>query len=553
MRFTMRTARLLITALLASTAAAATTPAAQVPASCGQTLDQKAWMFQGQDGWYFYGDELSGRWTARPWAAARATFVPGAQQLAAALKARGVQLVLAPVPPRSFVAPQHLNAAGGAQQAFDPVAARAFYQGLVADLRAAGVPTADLLTPAQALGDAGLFRQDIHWTPEGAQAAAKAVAATMTAAGIPGGASPFVSLRAGTLTREVQAQPVLAQMQALCGLTVAPETFGDYQTRAAQGLVAAPGNFGASEGKVRWAFGPVARVAFYARQAGEVTVNATFQNPVKDQSVTVVYAGQTLDTISGLQPGQEVTRSWKVPAQAGSQGLEFQFGDYNGGRASFAPKDSRPMAVIFKTLTLTGPDGTADLVSEGARGTGLLGGAADTVLVGASSSLPNLNFAGFLQQELSTRVDNVSFGGAGVYSSLKDYLLDDAYVSSAPKVLIWQMPLLGGDDTAEADLRFLLAAARGPAPVVARAQGTGSVSVTVPGAPGGAARVRVADASVKAVTFTVSGTTKRTFTVSNSDRMTHRQDYLLDLSGLGPVTAVTAEAAGGLSLSVERP
>ncbi|WP_189058970.1 alginate O-acetyltransferase AlgX-related protein [Deinococcus daejeonensis] len=135
-----------------------------------------------------------------------------------------------------------------------------------------------------------------------------------------------------------------------------------------------------------------------------------------------------------------MSRSWKVPAQIGSHALEFRFGDYNGGRTSFAPKDSRPMAVIFRALTLTGPDGTADLVSDGAKG--LLGGAADTVLVGASSSLPNLNFAGFLQQELSTRVDNVSFGGAGVYSSLKDYLLDDAFRTSAPKMLIWQMPLL---------------------------------------------------------------------------------------------------------------
>ncbi|GGN45349.1 hypothetical protein [Deinococcus daejeonensis] len=63
----------------------------------------------------------------------------------------------------------------------------------------------------------------------------------------------------------------------------------------------------------------------------------------------------------------------------------------------------------------------------------------------------------------------------------------------------------------------------------------------------------MADASVQTVTFTVTGPTKRTFTVNNSDRMAHRQDYLLDLRGSGPVTTVTAEAAGGLSLSVERP
>ncbi|GGN45341.1 MULTISPECIES: hypothetical protein [Deinococcus] len=92
--------------------------------------------------------------------------------------------------------------------------------------------------------------------------------------------------------------------QVLCDLTVVPETFGDYQTRASRGVVAAPGNFGASEGKVRWAFGSVANVVFYAQQAGEFTVNATFQNPVKDQSVTMVYAGRPSTPSADYSPGR---------------------------------------------------------------------------------------------------------------------------------------------------------------------------------------------------------------------------------------------------------
>ncbi|WP_172417871.1 alginate O-acetyltransferase AlgX-related protein [Deinococcus indicus] len=102
------------------------------------------------------------------------------------------------------------------------------------------------------------------------------------------------------------------------------------------------------------------------------------------------------------------------------------------------------MAVIFKTLNVQGGGSSADLIKLQAGD--LLGGAADTVLVGASSSLPSLNFAGFLQTELSRRIDNVSFGGAGVFSSLKDYLLDEAFTQSPPATLIWQIPLLGGDD-----------------------------------------------------------------------------------------------------------
>ncbi|GGJ66935.1 alginate O-acetyltransferase AlgX-related protein [Deinococcus aquiradiocola] len=546
--------RLLLTAALLSTPAlAASTPADGVPAACGQTLDRKAWMFQGQGGWFYYGDELSGRWTARPWAEARAAFVPGAARLAAALRARGVQLVVAPVPPRSFVVPGHLNAAFPTEKAFDVAGARAFYQGLVGDLRAAGIPTADLLTPAAALGDAGVFRQDIHWTPQGAQVAAHAVADTLRQAGRTPGGTPYVNVRAGTVTREAQAQPVLAQLQALCGLSVPPETFGDYQSRPDEGLVAAPGNFGGSEGSVRWAFGPVASVTFLARRAGQVTVNVAFENPVRDQRVDVVFGRRTLDTVSGLQPGANVTRRWTLDAQAGSNTLEFRFADHNGGRTPFAPGDGRPLAAVFRTLTLSGPDGTADLVSDGAAGAGLLGGAADTVLVGASSSLPNLNFAGFLQEELGTRVDNVSFGGAGVYSSLKDYLLDPAFTASTPKTLIWQIPLLGGDDTAESDLRFLTAAARSAGSVAGTASGTGRASLDVAGVTDGVARVHVNDAGVKAVTVkvTAAGGT-RTFEVSNSERMTHRQEYLLDLSGLGRVTRVEASANGPLTLSVTR-
>lgn len=535
-------------ALLTARAQTVTTPAAAVPAACGATLAQKAWMFQGEQGFYYYGDELSGRWMNRPWNEARAAFVPAAANLAAALKARGVTLVMAPVPPRSFVQPR-LNLQQPAQKAFDLPGAQGFYRALVSDLRAAGLPTADLLTPALAQGDAGVFRQDIHWTPEGAQAAAKATADAVRTAGQKAGAASFVSIRAGTVTRQVQDQPVLGQIQALCGLTVAPETYSDYQVAAAAPLVAAAGNFGASEGSVRWAFGPVATVSFVTATAGKVTVNATFETPLEGQGVEVVSGGKVIDSVGSLKRGENVTRTWTVDAAAGQNSLDLRFADHNGGKTTFAPGDRRPMAVIFKTLNVQGGGSSADLIKLQAGD--LLGGAADTVLVGASSSLPSLNFAGFLQTELSRRIDNVSFGGAGVFSSLKDYLLDEAFTQSPPATLIWQIPLLGGDDTAESDLRFVTAAARGAGTSVARASGTGSARVTVAGLTGGAARVRVSDAATRTVTVKVtSDRGTREFRITNSERMTHRQEFLLDLGDLGNVTAVEAAAPGGLELNV---
>ncbi|OWL98612.1 hypothetical protein CBQ26_01735 [Deinococcus indicus] len=108
-----------------------------------------------------------------------------------------------------------------------------------------------------------------------------------------------------------------------------------------------------------------------------------------------------------------------------------------------------------------------------------------------------------------------------------------------------------GDDTAESDLRFVTAAARGAGTSVARASGTGSARVTVAGLTGGAARVRVSDAATRTVTVKVtSDRGTREFRITNSERMTHRQEFLLDLGDLGNVTAVEAAAPGGLELNV---
>ncbi len=72
---------------------------------------------------------------------------------------------------------------------------------------------------------------------------------------------------------------------------------------------------------------------------------------------------------------------------------------------------------------------------------GLLGDADATpvTLVGTSYSLRG-NFHGFLQQALSARVLNAARDGGGFLQAATDYIKDDAFTSSPPQVLVWELP-----------------------------------------------------------------------------------------------------------------
>jgi alginate biosynthesis protein AlgX len=67
----------------------------------------------------------------------------------------------------------------------------------------------------------------------------------------------------------------------------------------------------------------------------------------------------------------------------------------------------------------------------------------DVVLVGTSFSNrgeDDPNFAGFLQQALSTRVYNASEEGGGLEGSMASYLKSDAFRERRPKVIVWEFP-----------------------------------------------------------------------------------------------------------------
>jgi alginate O-acetyltransferase complex protein AlgJ len=74
------------------------------------------------------------------------------------------------------------------------------------------------------------------------------------------------------------------------------------------------------------------------------------------------------------------------------------------------------------------------------RSGGLFGEALiPVVLTGTSYSL-RANFHGFLQQALAAKVLNTAKDGGGFLQAATEYLQNDAFRSSKPKVLIWEVP-----------------------------------------------------------------------------------------------------------------
>jgi alginate O-acetyltransferase complex protein AlgJ len=50
------------------------------------------------------------------------------------------------------------------------------------------------------------------------------------------------------------------------------------------------------------------------------------------------------------------------------------------------------------------------------------------------------NFHGYLQQELSAKVLNTAKDGGGLLQAGTSYLTDNAFQSSKPKILVWEVP-----------------------------------------------------------------------------------------------------------------
>ena len=87
----------------------------------------------------------------------------------------------------------------------------------------------------------------------------------------------------------------------------------------------------------------------------------------------------------------------------------------------------------------TEPQGIYTLSRPDPEG-GLFGGSApEVVLAGSSFSLPPYGYD-FLAAALQSEVLNVSVGSGGAYIALQSYLLDGAYQTGRPSVLVWEFP-----------------------------------------------------------------------------------------------------------------
>ena len=85
------------------------------------------------------------------------------------------------------------------------------------------------------------------------------------------------------------------------------------------------------------------------------------------------------------------------------------------------------------------PQGVYTLSKPDPEGGLFGGGAPEVVLAGSSFSRPPYDYD-FLAAALQSEVLNVSVGAGGAYIGLQSYLLDGAYQTDKPRVLVWEFP-----------------------------------------------------------------------------------------------------------------
>ena len=146
----------------------------------------------GSDGWLFYRPGVrylieaggflpgEGRWKAPEAVTRRAHAVRTICQFRDALRERGIQLLVMPVPGKASVYPDRLSARYREQlEAF-----RSPTEDFIEELRIAGIEVVDLFAHFRELRKSGVglyLTEDTHWTPTGAElAAAETVARLMT-------------------------------------------------------------------------------------------------------------------------------------------------------------------------------------------------------------------------------------------------------------------------------------------------------------------------------------------------------------------------------------
>ncbi len=135
---------------------------------------------QGCPGWLFLRDELNVYPDAERHLATRADTVAAVQR---ELAKQGIALLVAVVPDKSRIEPQHLCSL------YRPVSLNARLGDWTARLAAGHVAVLDLGAALRSVAGDAFFRTDTHWTQDGAGAAAQALAQRIRAMNVPLGSS----------------------------------------------------------------------------------------------------------------------------------------------------------------------------------------------------------------------------------------------------------------------------------------------------------------------------------------------------------------------------
>jgi alginate biosynthesis protein AlgX len=155
-------------------------------------------------------------------------------QLDQALKSKGIQLVVSPLPTRTIVYPEMIDNTQTAQKDYRPDVARENYRASLRRLWGLNIYTIDLLGAALNYRQSGAkqnlyFARDYHWTSDGAHVYAKAIAQEI------GKLDSYKNLKqekfVNTLLRNENTAGRLGfLLEQVCGTKTPPEKNGIYET-----------------------------------------------------------------------------------------------------------------------------------------------------------------------------------------------------------------------------------------------------------------------------------------------------------------------------------
>ena len=265
---------------------------------------------EGCPGWLFLVDELELPAARHESAATRALLVG---RLRAALERQGVQLLVAVVPDKSRIESAHLCELERAPGSETRVAR------WVGQLQARGVGVLDLTATLAQLPGERYYRSDTHWTEQGAEAAARAIAESLRARGLAPAKAPPVPLR----PRVVERPGDLVRVAGLDGL---PSPFGPppdvVEARVVPPVASASDDlFGASAlpavALVGTSFSRTSNlVPFLARHLGEQVANAAKEGADFDGAAASYVAS------AAFRDSRPKVVVWEIPERAIEQPIK---------------------------------------------------------------------------------------------------------------------------------------------------------------------------------------------------------------------------------------